>query len=204
MSRNNNLYIKANIETENKIKTAFWLLYTYTNIEKISIQNITDKCGIHRSTFYNHFHDVYEVLEKIEDSLMQELKDIQIPNVYSEADILIFGEKLFLLFQSQQDYLHILIVEQKDIQFSRTYRAFLKSKFQSLIYDDTESLSTKDLFLLDTLLETIINIYITCADKKVIDSNTAIQLLRGFVTRGFHTTLSDMLDKKDFTYPFSE
>ena len=40
-------------------------------IEKITIKEITDKAGVIRPTFYNHFQDKYELLEWIvrEDSM---------------------------------------------------------------------------------------------------------------------------------------
>ena len=34
-------------------------------IEKITIKEITDKAGVIRPTFYNHFQDKYEIIEYI-------------------------------------------------------------------------------------------------------------------------------------------
>lgn len=31
-------------------------------IHQITVREITDACGLTRHTFYNHFHDVYELL----------------------------------------------------------------------------------------------------------------------------------------------
>lgn len=41
------------------------LVYTNNHIDKITIKDITDKAGVIRSTFYNHFQDKYELLEWI-------------------------------------------------------------------------------------------------------------------------------------------
>ena len=41
-------------------------------IEKITIKEITDKAGVIRPTFYNHFQDKYEIIEYI---LKKEIKD---------------------------------------------------------------------------------------------------------------------------------
>ncbi len=35
------------------------------SLSKITIQDLTKKCGISRQTFYNHFHDIYELVEWI-------------------------------------------------------------------------------------------------------------------------------------------
>jgi len=41
------------------------LVVTNNHIDKITIKDITDKSGVIRSTFYNHFQDKYELLEWI-------------------------------------------------------------------------------------------------------------------------------------------
>ena len=38
-------------------------LLSKKSIDKITIQDITDKCNINRQTFYYHFHDIYELTE---------------------------------------------------------------------------------------------------------------------------------------------
>ena len=48
---------KAITETLNE------MLKTRT-IDKITVKDLTDECGISRNTFYYHFHDIYEVLIK--------------------------------------------------------------------------------------------------------------------------------------------
>ena len=41
-------------------------------IEKITIKEITDKAGVIRPTFYNHFQDKYDLLEWIIDKELLE------------------------------------------------------------------------------------------------------------------------------------
>lgn len=48
---------KAIVETLNE------LLKVHT-IDKITVKDLTEACGISRNTFYYHFHDIYEVLTK--------------------------------------------------------------------------------------------------------------------------------------------
>lgn len=43
-------------------------------IEKISIQEITNKAGYNRSTFYQYFSDIYELLTYVEDELLSYIK----------------------------------------------------------------------------------------------------------------------------------
>ncbi len=48
---------KAILETLNE------MLKTRT-IDKITVKDLTEACGISRNTFYYHFHDIYDVLTK--------------------------------------------------------------------------------------------------------------------------------------------
>lgn len=45
------------------------------SINKVTIKEITDECGVTRRTFYNHFNDIYELLEWIyEHEIIEELE----------------------------------------------------------------------------------------------------------------------------------
>lgn len=48
---------------------AFFLIYENKSLRKISIREITDAAGYHRSTFYRYFSDEYELLERAVDEL---------------------------------------------------------------------------------------------------------------------------------------
>ena len=60
-------------------------------VEKITIKEITDKAGVIRPTFYNHFQDKYELLEWI---IMSELLEPMVPlfknGMVDQALILLF------------------------------------------------------------------------------------------------------------------
>ena len=51
--------------TKFAIAFAFKELLLEKSIDKITINDITEKCGINRQTFYYHFHDIYELIEWI-------------------------------------------------------------------------------------------------------------------------------------------
>ncbi|PRR81876.1 TetR/AcrR family transcriptional regulator [Clostridium vincentii] len=48
--------------TENALAASLKLLMKQNSINKISVKMVTDTCGVTRHTFYNHFHDIYELL----------------------------------------------------------------------------------------------------------------------------------------------
>lgn len=60
-------------------------------IEKITIKEITDKAGVIRPTFYNHFQDKYELLEWIITKELLEPMELLLKNgMISEALLLLF------------------------------------------------------------------------------------------------------------------
>lgn len=55
---------------------AFWILYEKKNINKIRVREICEIAGYNRSTFYNHFIDVYDVLDHIENNILEEFSEL--------------------------------------------------------------------------------------------------------------------------------
>ncbi|PWW06183.1 TetR family transcriptional regulator [Paenibacillus cellulosilyticus] len=53
----------------------FCELYSQKPIEKISIQEIANKSGYNRSTFYQYFSDIYELLDFVENNLLNYIKE---------------------------------------------------------------------------------------------------------------------------------
>lgn len=47
--------------TRKKIMDSFWDIYITTPIDKITISAITKSAGVHRSTFYEYFKDIYDL-----------------------------------------------------------------------------------------------------------------------------------------------
>ena len=52
--------------TETIIKKTFLSLYSKLPIEKISVKLLAKEAGINRSTFYDHFLDIYDVRDRTE------------------------------------------------------------------------------------------------------------------------------------------
>ena len=62
--------------TRARLTNAFWTLYRERPMEKISVSSIVALAGVHRSTFYEYFQDVYDVLEQIEKAVIDEMEQI--------------------------------------------------------------------------------------------------------------------------------
>lgn len=58
------------------IKNAFITLLKQKPLNKISVKDVCELAEINRATFYKHYSDCFDLMEKIEDALMAELKAV--------------------------------------------------------------------------------------------------------------------------------
>jgi AcrR family transcriptional regulator len=65
---------KRKTQTEAKLADAFWRLYAVHPIERISIRMLTEAAGVHRSSFYHHYEDIYDLRRVLEQQLVAEAK----------------------------------------------------------------------------------------------------------------------------------
>lgn len=62
--------------TKELIVNTFMNLVMERPLEKITIQDIADQCGINRNTFYYHFDDIYSLIESIFNDHVQVIENM--------------------------------------------------------------------------------------------------------------------------------
>ena len=99
-------------------------------LTKITVQDLTKKCGISRQTFYNHFHDIYELVEWI---------------YLNEAHITL-GENIS--YENWQDALEALFQYMDDNRnfVLNTYRSVSKENVERLLQREVERFLTDLIF----------------------------------------------------------
>lgn len=68
------MYENKRRKTEKLIETSLLQLMKEQTFEKISIRQLIDLAEVNRSTFYRHYLDKYDLLEKIENRLLDDLQ----------------------------------------------------------------------------------------------------------------------------------
>lgn len=125
-------------DTEQTFITAFWKLYEEKPIEKISVQQICRTAGYNRSTFYNHFTDIYDLRDKAVDSVFEPIHEKVMSfddfrlflqgntaEIIISSFLLIDDECIRLLFRRHAEY---LIGEKIKANFIGHIREQLKDK----------------------------------------------------------------------------
>ena len=88
-----------------------------TPIEKITIQEIVEGAGVIRPTFYNHFHDKYQLLEYIfKSEVIEPVKPLIHNDMLDDAVVLIF----------------VQVLKDKDF-YGRAYRLEGQNSFESIV-----------------------------------------------------------------------
>ena len=70
--------------TKNAIKKSFMKLLNQKQVNKITVKEIVEDCGINRNSFYYHFDDIPALIEEIFNDQVDELVNNQSPseNIY--------------------------------------------------------------------------------------------------------------------------
>ena len=107
-------------QTRANLRQAFWELYAERPIEKISVREITDRAGYNRATFYLYYHDVYELLEEIEGTVLGNIERL-VQGRLLQGDTLDFSQHMSLILrlaQRSRDYTRVLLGPHGDSAFS--------------------------------------------------------------------------------------
>ncbi len=101
-------------DTEQDFITAFWQIYEKKPIEKISINQLCQLAGYNRATFYNHFENIYVLLDKAVYNILSPVKKnvLTTQSFYSLLQGDLIGSIFFTYFQQQDKYIELLFKRQ--------------------------------------------------------------------------------------------
>lgn len=122
-------------KTTSALKHSLTELMQRKKLKDISVKELTELADVNRGTFYLHYTDVFDLLERSEDELIDQLRDTIAK--YSKGDVF-FQENLIPLFQDiyqicldNVDLVRILISENGDIKFLNNLQFLLRERFKS-------------------------------------------------------------------------
>lgn len=79
--------------TDKAIQAALMQLVERKPFEKITVQDILDETPVSRATFYKHYHDKYEIVEKLQVDFLEMQKQVVLPLFGQSPDKVIMVTK---------------------------------------------------------------------------------------------------------------
>lgn len=112
-------------KTKQALIDAFWVLYKEKSIEKITIKEITAGAGFYRSTFYEYFGSVYDVLAEVESELMCEIEKV-FPSIFTAQNMQQVFHNVVIFYESNGSRLAVLLGPTGDQNFISEVKALMK------------------------------------------------------------------------------
>jgi len=168
--------------TRENLIQAFWSLYCEKKIEHITVKEITDKAGYHRSTFYEYFVDIYDVLNQLEDALLEHSKMnvIKSLDAGSKDD---FTQKIANIYEEKGNYLSVLLGENGDPQFAQKIKSIMRPALSNALGLSEEDIHTSYIFEfgMSAIIGTITYWY---NNKKELPAKELARLIRSMLETG--------------------
>ena len=169
-------------QTRQNLIEAFWSLYRQKRIEHISIKDITTRAGYNRSTFYEYFGDIYDVLNQMEGALLENLKEQVLSSLENGLnDDMI--QNLADVYQAKGDYFGTLLSENGDPYFAQRMKAIMRSALSSALGLPEKDIRTAYIFEfgLSAIIGTLTHWY---NHQKEIPSKEMVGLMSAMLARG--------------------
>ncbi len=99
--------------TRRSIINAFLALRSERPLEKITVRELSERAEIHKATFYLHYHDIYELSEKLEQEVIDDILGGLSDPTSLLADPERFNEELYCLLIAHESLLGILFADSR-------------------------------------------------------------------------------------------
>lgn len=139
-------------EMTKKIQDEFLSLYNEKSIHQITVKELCDSVNIPRTSFYNYFSDIFEVLESIEDQLIIDLS--QINSGFAAYDLHGCNRENFDFFTKTLEYIvehefwfKVLLNKNRDGHFIYKWKKIIKRDFSEKYFMENIQLENEPLKL---------------------------------------------------------
>lgn len=186
--------MKKNAEVRTKTKQdlidAFWTLYCEKRIEKITVKQITEKAGYNRSTFYEYFIDVYNVLEQIETSIIPNINELP-PLAMSTGNLGMPLDIFMEIYEQNNKYYSVILGDDGDAAFASKLKNAIKPMLKEALKTQVKVSETELDFILEYILSAMIGIMsYWFKQDKVLPGEKLISLMTEMMENGVISILN--------------
>lgn len=168
-------------QTDDDLRQAFWRLYRDKGIDKISIRELTEKAGYNRGTFYLHYTDIHDLLQRVEDDLLDQVRDCVLGYdlSLSDADPIALMQQVLELYHQNSEKMVVLFGPRGDPTFTLRLRELMKQMpFWRISQGSGDITGTEqDLLLEQTVTGVLYMIASWLADPRDITAERLLHLI---------------------------
>ena len=117
-------------KTRRQLRECLITLLKEKKVQDITVRELTDMADLNRGTFYLHYKDVFDLLEKTEAELQEDFN--QLVRKHDAVDLkqrpsVIFNEIYYLVYDNA-DLIEILLGENGDLSFVNRLKQLIREK----------------------------------------------------------------------------
>lgn len=185
-------YAAARQRTRARIENAFWDLYLEKDFRRVSVKEIVERAGIHRSTFYMHYNAVEDIFSSIKDHQLQLLeKALAVPGT-GEFRFIALLNALRDIYEQNRKFLKPLVIDYHSSAFSRAYRQMLKDSLKRDGAFPDYPPDSREFFVLDCVMSGFIEQLLQCLDQQVISMEESFRLAYTMMELGTKPALQEL------------
>jgi AcrR family transcriptional regulator len=155
-------------KTNSLIQKNLLSLLETKKLAKITIDNICEKSNIRRSTFYNHYHDKYHVLEEINSDICCTINNyLKIRFSIKKIDTILCE---IIESLDKETFLTMIKIQEENVNLGRDLREVIKKRFNDYI---TENKILTKIDVSESFLEELFaSIALTFVETSIREGNT--------------------------------
>ena len=192
-------YIAARGRTRAKIERAFWDLYLEKNFLRVTVQEIVQRAGIHRSTFYIYYQSVEDIFSAIKERQLSLLEGVLATEGEGEAKFVGLLNALRDVYEENRIYLKPLVIDYHSSMFSRAYRQMLKDALKKDGNFPAYPEGSKEYIILDSIMSGYIEMLLQFLDSGALSMEEAFRLSHYTMEHGTKPALLSLLGVSDLS-----
>lgn len=160
---------KRATESKQKLRNALFQLLREKEWEKVSVQDLTNRAGIHRTTFYQHYEDKFDLAQQVMDEMFDVMKHvifspIQEEDAQEERAAYVYIFRFYQHLQEHEEEYQILLKRGRELNIHQTVSAFFEESFSLVVEETSVSKPDPNLVPLDMQKQFAISAYVGTAE----------------------------------------
>ena len=160
---------------------------------RVTVQEIVQRAGIHRSTFYLYFQAVEDIFSAIKERQLSLLEEVLATEGEGTARFVSLLNALRDVYEENRIYLKPLVIDYHSSMFSRAYRQMLKDALKKDGNFPAYPEDSREYIILDNVMSGYIEMLLQFLDSGALSMEEAFRFAYYTMEHGTKPALQDQL-----------